>query len=83
MSVRLPRTLYIRVDRSLRADLAVAAEAAGQTLSAFVRDALCGVIARPDRGGTGVEPAKESTRPGDEGSVAFHERITQPRGEAA
>lgn len=46
MPVRYPAHLFIRVDRPLRADLLSAAEAAGQSVSAFVRGVLRGSIAQ-------------------------------------
>lgn len=44
MSVKYPSHLYIRIDRPLRADLLSAAEAAGQSVSAFARTLLRGSI---------------------------------------
>lgn len=44
MSVKYPSHLYIRIDRPLRADLVSAADAAGQTVSAFARRILRGSI---------------------------------------
>lgn len=44
MSVKYPSHLYIRIDRPLRADLLSAAEAAGQSVSAFARALLRGSI---------------------------------------
>jgi hypothetical protein len=44
MPVQYPSHLYIRIDRPLRADLLSAAEAAGQSVSAFARGVLRGSI---------------------------------------
>lgn len=44
MPVQYPSHLYIRIDRPLRADLLSAAEAAGQSVSAFARGILRGSI---------------------------------------
>ena len=49
MMVQYASHLYIRIDKPLRTDLAAAADAAGQNVSAFARGILRGALERSTR----------------------------------